>query len=141
MSQIGLINIIRTTSSADRGSGVLGPALGLIAVVVLGVGGYRVRDTPTRRRGHRRRDQPRRRLGDRRRARRRRLTAAGWVLLAHHRTLRDAPTVAAFTAATDRAFAPHHHRQLDRTTDAGGRELHQVTAVRLDRLEPGQVNP
>jgi hypothetical protein len=141
MRQVGLINIIRTTGDVGRGGSPLGALVGLVAVVLLAAGGYRALDAGLR--------------GVAATAAETNrvvgwafavvlvvaaLTAAGWVLLARRRTLRDAPTVAAFTAATDRALAAHQHRQLARTANAGGRELHQVAAVRLDRLESGQVN-
>ena len=142
MRQIGLINIIRTTGDADRGGSVLGALVGLVGVVLLAAGGYRALDAGLR--GV---------AATTAEANRvvgwavavvlvvAALTAAGWVLLARRRALRDAPVVEAFTAATDRALEAHRQRQLTGRTDPGGRELHHVTAVRLDRLDTGRAQP
>ncbi|GAA4872098.1 hypothetical protein GCM10023203_22170 [Actinomycetospora straminea] len=69
------------------------------------------------------------------------LTAAGWVLLARRRALREAPVVEAFTAATDCALEAHRQRQLAPQSQPEPRQLHHVHAVRLDRAEPGGKRP
>jgi hypothetical protein len=121
MRQTGLINIIRTTGDAERSGGsVLGALVGLAGVVLLAAWGYRALDVGLRG------------LAE---------TTAGWVLLARMRTVRDAPVVDAFTAATDRALEAHRHRQLTASPGAERSELHHVSAVRLDRLDTDQRQP
>lgn len=142
MRQIGLINIIRTTGDAGRGGSVLGALVGLVGVVLLAAGGYRALNAGLR--GVAATTAEANRivgwavaivlvLGA--------LTAAGWVLLARRRALREAPVVEAFTAATDRALEAHRQRQLTAAPHPGARQLHHVHAVRLDRTEPGGQRP
>jgi hypothetical protein len=136
MRQVGLINIIRITGDAERGGSVLGALVGLVGVVLLAAVGYRALDAGLR--GV---------AATTAEANRivgwgvavvlvvAALTAAGWVLLARRRALRNAPVVEAFTAATDRALEVRRQRQLTASSHADHRELHHVTAVRLDRLD------
>jgi hypothetical protein len=141
MRQIGLINIIRTTGDTGRGGSggsLLAALVALAGVVLLAAGGYRALDAGLR--GVEATTAEANRvvgwgvavvlvLGA--------LTAAGWVLLARRRALRDAPVVEAFTAATDRALEAHRQCQLAAAPHPGTRQLHHVHAVRLDRTEPG----
>ncbi|WP_328302156.1 hypothetical protein [Actinomycetospora sp. NBC_00405] len=142
MRQIGLINIIRTTGDAGRGGSMLGALVGLVGVVLLAAGGYRALDAGLR--GVAATAAEANRIvgwavaivlvaGA--------LTAAGWVLLARRRALREAPVVEAFTAATDRALEAHRQRQLSAVPSSARRELHHVAAVRLDRLDTDWSKP
>lgn len=145
MRQTGLINIIRTTGDASRsgsGGSLLGALVGLAGVVLLAAGGYQALDAGLR--GIAATTAEANRivgwavaivlvLGA--------LTAAGWVLLARRRALKDAPVVDAFTAATDRALEAHRQRQLAAAPQPEPRQLHHVHAVRLDRTEPGGQRP
>ncbi|WP_433034150.1 hypothetical protein [Actinomycetospora sp. CA-053990] len=142
MRQIGLINVIRTTGDAESGGSLLGALVGLAGFVLLAAGGYRALDAGLR--GVAATTAEANRvvgcgvaivlvLGA--------LTAAGWVLLARRRALRDASVVEAFTAATDRALEAHRQRQLASAPDPPRRQLHHVHAVRLDRTEPGGQRP
>ncbi|MDD7919672.1 hypothetical protein [Actinomycetospora callitridis] len=139
MRQTGLINIIRTTGDAGRdGGSMVGALVGLVGVVLLAAGGYRALDTGLR--GIAATTAEANRvvgwgvaivlvIGA--------LTAAGWVLLARRRALKDAPVVEAFTAATDRALEAHRQRRLASPSQPEPGQLHHVHAVRLDRTESG----
>ncbi|WP_433785025.1 hypothetical protein ACQPX6_01790 [Actinomycetospora sp. CA-101289] len=143
MRQTGLINIIRTTGDSTRdgsGGSLLGALVGLAGVVLLATGGYRTLDAGLR--GIAATTAEANRvvgwsvaivlvLGA--------LTAAGWVLLARRRALREAQVVEAFTAATDCALEAHRQHQL--TAGAPRRELHHVRAVRLDRPNADRRQP
>ncbi|GAA4930853.1 hypothetical protein EV188_102512 [Actinomycetospora succinea] len=145
MRQTGLINIIRTTSDTSRsnsGGSLLGALVALAGVVLLGAGVYRALDAGIR--GIAASTAEANRivgwaaatvlvLGA--------LTAAGWVLLARRRALRDGPVVEAFTAATDRALEAHRQGRLPASLRAERRELHHVAAVRLDRLDADRSQP
>lgn len=144
MRQTGLINIIRTTgTSTDRGGGsVLGALVGLAGVVLLAVAGYRALDAGLR--GIAATTAQANRVGGWAFAAVlviAALTAAGWVLLARRRAVREAPVVEAFTAATDRALEAHRQRRLPVAPQAGRPELHRVSAVRLDRLDADWSQP
>jgi hypothetical protein len=142
MRQTGLINIIRTTDDVGRSGSVLGALVGLVGVVLLAAGGYRALDAGLR--GLAATTAEANRIVGWAAAIvlvLAALTAAGWVLLARRRALRDAPVVEAFTAATDRALEAHRQRQLPAAPGTPRRELHQVTAVRLDRLDTDRSQP
>ncbi|MDD7942570.1 hypothetical protein PHK61_29575 [Actinomycetospora lutea] len=139
MRQTGLINIIRTTRDTSRtssGSSLLGALVGLVGVVLLAAGGYRALDAGLR--GVAATTAEANRIVGWALAAVlvvAALTAAGWVLIARRRTVREAPVVGAFTAATDRALEARRQRQLPGSPHAERRELHHVVAVRLDRLD------
>ncbi|GAA4807899.1 hypothetical protein GCM10023200_51950 [Actinomycetospora chlora] len=143
MRQIGLINIIRTTGDARRGgASVLGALVAVAGVVLLAVGGYRALDAGIR--GIAATTAEANRVAGLSFAVVlvvAALTAAGWVLLARRRAVREAPVVEAFTAATDRALEAHRQVRLPASAHAGRPELHHVSAARLDRLDADRSQP
>lgn len=142
MRQIGLISIIRTADCSERGGSMLGAFVGLVGVVLLAAGGYRALDAGLR--GVAATTAEANRIvgwavavvlviGG--------LTAAVWALLARRRTVREAPVVEAFTAATDRALEAHRQRRLTASPHAERHELHHIASVRLDRLDANRSQP